>query len=160
MLVAIALLVVCAAPAADAVRNAAATPAASAQQLRNLLCLKSRIEAVSAEPYQNLLLAAAGNLTPSTSYSQSASGQCPAINVYLAVVSVDLEGNPSYPPADTGLLQLVVTTADETLVSAPAGPPTPPGPGPTPPSPPADPLAPGSQPGVLASMSLATMLVR
>jgi len=149
VLLAVALLALCAAPAADAVRHAAAAPAVSARQLSTLLCLKSRMETVAAEPYQSLLLAAAGPLVATSTYSLAAAGTCPKLNVYLSMVNLDAAGNATYPALDTGLLQLVVTVADES--AAPPGPPAPP-------VGPAVPIA--SQPGSLAAMSLATMLVR
>ncbi|MDB5961856.1 MAG: hypothetical protein JWP59_3150 [Massilia sp.] len=150
VLLAIALLALCAAPAADAVRHAANAPAVSAGHLNNLLCLKSRIETVSAEPYQNLVLAAAGATTPTNVYSLAAAAPCPALNVYISMASVDAAGTVTYPAADTGLLQLVVTVSDESP-SVPPGPPAlPVGAAPS--------IA--SQPGSLASMSLTTMLVR
>lgn len=150
VLLAIALLALCAAPAADAVRNAANAPAVSARHLNNLLCLKSRMETVGAEPYQNLMLAAAGPVVPTNVYSLTAAGGCPPLNVYLSMVSVDAAGAASYPAVDTGLLQLVVTVGDESPAAVP-GPPAPP-------SGPAPSIA--AQPGSTASMSLATMLVR
>ena len=150
VLLAIVLLALCAAPAADAVRNAVNAPAVSARHLDSLLCLKSRIETVSAEPYQSLLLAAAGAAIPTNVYSLPAAAPCPVLNVYISMVSVDAGGTVSYPTADTGLLQLVVTVGDESPAVSPGPPGLPIGP--------ALPLA--RQPGSLASMSLATILVR
>lgn len=117
VLLAIMLLALCAAPAADAVRNAAGAPDVSAGQLRLLLCLKSQMEAVTAEPYQNLLTAAAGAATATPAYSLPADTLCPARNVYISMVSVDANGVASYPAADTGLLQLVVALPDPTPMS-------------------------------------------
>jgi hypothetical protein len=149
VLLAVALLALCAAPAADAVRHAAAAPAVSARQLNNLLCLKSRMETVAAEPYQNLMLAAAGPLVATSIYSLPAADPCPKLNVYISTVSVDAAGKASYPPLDTGLLQLVVTVVDGSAAL------------PGPPGPPAASSVPiASQPGTLAAMSLATMLAR
>ncbi len=112
VLVAIVLLAVCAAPAADAVRNASAATAVSGVQLRALLCLKSRMETVAAEPYQKLLNAAAGTATAAQPYSLPEDSLCPERKVYIARVSVDVEGAATYPATDTGLLQLVVALPD------------------------------------------------
>lgn len=118
VMVALMLLAVCAAPAADAVRNAGAASAVSATQLRSLLCLKSRMELVTAEPYQKLLGAASG-AAAAPAYSLAADAGCPQRDVFIRIVSVDSEGLASYPATDTGLLQLVVTLPD----AAPGSPP-------------------------------------
>ena len=121
VLLAIMLLALCAAPAADAVRNAAAAPGVSASQLRWLLCLKSQMEVVMAEPYQNLLVAAAGRTSFAPAYSLAGDADinagCPARNVYISMVSVDVNGNASYPAADTGMLQVVVALPDPASMS-------------------------------------------
>lgn len=112
VLVAVVVLAVCAAPAADAVRNASAATAVSGVQLRALLCLKSRMETVLAEPYQVLQAAAAGVATAAQPYSLIESADCPERKVFIARVSVDTEGVATYPSADTGLLQVVVAVPD------------------------------------------------
>ena len=121
VLLAIMLLALCAAPAADAVRNAAAAPDVSARQLRLLLCVKSQIEVVMAEPYQLLRAAAAGAATPAPAYSLAADPDpdagCPARNVYISMVSVDADGVASAAAADTGLLQLGVALPEPTPMS-------------------------------------------
>lgn len=114
VLVAVMLLAVCAVPAADAVRNAGAAAGVGATQLRSLLCLKSRMETVMAEPYPTLLAAAAGANTPAPAYSLAEDGACPQRNVYISKVSVDADGAASYPAADTGLLQLKVALGEST----------------------------------------------
>lgn len=118
VLLATLLLAVCAAPAADAVRNAIAAPQTSAGQLRALLCVKSQMETVVAEPYQNLLGAAAGSSVASA-YSLAADAGCPARNVYISKVSVDTNGITSYPPADVGLLQIIVSLASPASAATP-----------------------------------------
>lgn len=120
VLLATLLLAVCAAPAADAVRNAIAAPQASAGQLRALLCLKSQMETVIAEPYQNLLGAAAGSSVASVAYSLAADAGCPARNVYISKVSVDMNGITSYPSVDVGLLQVIVALASPASATAPS----------------------------------------
>lgn len=150
VLLAITLLALCAAPAADAVRHAATAPAVSARQLNNLLCLKSRMEIVAAEPYHNLLRASAGPLVATSVYSLPAGDPCPMLNVYISMVSADAAGNAIYPAQDSGLLQVVVTVADPSVSPQP-GPPGPPT---------VSQLPIARQPASLAAMSLATMLAR
>jgi Tfp pilus assembly protein PilV len=118
VLLAAVLLAVCALPAADAVRNALAAPQAGANRLRSLLCLKSQMETVIAQPYQNLLGAAAG-ANVASAYSLAADAGCPARNVYISKVSVDAEGITSYPAFDTGLLQVAVSLPGADPAAAP-----------------------------------------
>lgn len=118
VLLAAVLLAVCAAPAADAVRSAIAAPQAGADRLRLLLCLKTQMESVLAQPYQNLLGAAAGAGVASA-YSLAADAGCPLRNVYISKVIVDAEGISSYPAFDTGLLQVVVALPAPAPAAAP-----------------------------------------
>lgn len=139
VLLAVALLALCAAPAADAIRSAGAAPAVSARQLAALLCLKGQMETVLAEPYQSLLNAAAGPGAAAAPYSLAEDAACPERTVYIARVSVDSNGNASYPGNDSGLLQVVVTVAASGSGAAGGA---------------------SATPGAAAAMSLATMVVR
>jgi hypothetical protein len=120
VLLATVLLAVCAVPAADAVRNAIAAPQVGANRLRSLLCLKSQMETVIAQPYQNLLgAAAAAGPGVASAYSLAADAGCPARNVYISKVSVDVDGVTSYPAFDTGLLQVIVSLPAPESAAAP-----------------------------------------
>ena len=58
VMVAVVLLAVCAIPMMEAIRNGLSVSNASADKARELRCLKNTMEAVLAEPYQTLWLAA------------------------------------------------------------------------------------------------------
>jgi Tfp pilus assembly protein PilV len=106
VLVALVLLAVCLVPAMDAMRNASATPAVTRQGTQALACVKSRMESVAAEPYQNLLNAA-GEVTSLSAYSLPKDSSCPARAVMIARYNPD--SFPYYMAADTGLLYISVS---------------------------------------------------
>ncbi|MFC5552042.1 prepilin-type N-terminal cleavage/methylation domain-containing protein [Massilia aerilata] len=83
VLVAVAVLALCAVPLAEAVRNGIAASTIGAAKARELRCMKSMMETVLAEPYPNLANAALGKDTPS-SYSRPADAACLARRVYIA----------------------------------------------------------------------------
>ena len=106
VLLAVLLLGLCAAPAAEALRSALGTADVSATELTQLHCLTSHMERTLAVPYRSLVLAAAGVSTPSAAYSLPADTSCGQRDVYLSPYNPDTF--PTYPSADTGLLQVVV----------------------------------------------------
>lgn len=107
VLLAVLLLGLCAAPAAEALRSALGTADVSAAELTQLHCLTSHMERTLAVPYRSLALAAAGVSTPAAAYSLPADSSCGARDVYLSFYSPD--SFPTYPSADNGLLQVLVT---------------------------------------------------
>ena len=83
IMVALLVLGVCAVPAVDAIRsgaNAAQVAAAKANELR---CMKSHMEGVLAEPYDNLAAAAREDGRPST-YSRVGETSCIDRYVFIA----------------------------------------------------------------------------
>jgi len=58
VMVAVLLLAICAVPMMEAIRNGLSVSSAGADKARELRCLKNTMEAVLAEPYQTLWLAA------------------------------------------------------------------------------------------------------
>ena len=87
VMVALVLLAVCALPAADAIRSGLRAGEAGAVQARELRCVKSRMETVLAESYDDLSAAVKGGTEPS-SYSLPADpgpdGECGVRKVYIA----------------------------------------------------------------------------
>jgi len=61
VMVAVLLLAICAVPMMDAVRNGLSVSAAGVDKARELRCMKNTMEAVLAEPYQALWLAASND---------------------------------------------------------------------------------------------------
>jgi hypothetical protein len=104
------LLAVCIVPATNALRNGAAAPQIVASQTKAMLCIKSQMEKVVAEPYHNLVLASGTLATPSATYSLAADSQCPARNIYIARYNPD--GFPVFPASDTGLLYINASVPD------------------------------------------------
>jgi prepilin-type N-terminal cleavage/methylation domain-containing protein len=95
ILVAVAVLALCAMPLADAVRNGIAASAIGADKARELRCMKNMMETVLAEPYQKLWDAALGKDIAS-SYSQPADASCIARNVYIARYEYEYGKSPVF----------------------------------------------------------------
>lgn len=87
VMVALVLLAICAVPAAEAIRSGMRATEAGAVQARELRCVKSRMETVLAESYDDLWKAVQGSTTLS-SYSLAADpgpdGDCGVRNVYIS----------------------------------------------------------------------------
>ena len=83
VLVAVLLLALCALPAANAVKNGLNAADAAPARAKALRCMRDKMEAVLAEPYENLLKAQNG--TQKTSYSENAANGCVARQVYIDV---------------------------------------------------------------------------
>jgi Tfp pilus assembly protein PilV len=103
VLVAVLLLALCALPAANAIQNGLAAANAAPSRAKALRCMRDKMEAVLAEPYDNLLAAQSGN-QPVDTYSQAAGGGCVERRVFI-----DL-----YPQAggDMPLLRVDVVSPD------------------------------------------------
>lgn len=115
VIVAALLLAICLAPAIDSVTNAVREGGTPLRTTRSdILCVKSHLESVMADPYSVLLGAslAAGSLSVASSYSLAATTACPALQVYLAPYDAD---QLAYPNIDTGLLLIKVTSLDNTV---------------------------------------------
>lgn len=83
VMVALVLLGICALPAADAIRTGLRATEVGAVQARELRCVRSRMETVLAESYDDLWKALKGAATPS-SYSLAADADCGVRNVFIA----------------------------------------------------------------------------
>jgi prepilin-type N-terminal cleavage/methylation domain-containing protein len=84
IMVAVALLALCAAPAAYAIRNGIDATTVAAAKANELRCLRNLMESVLAEPYQNLADQVKGMQTRST-YSRPKDATCIERNVYIAM---------------------------------------------------------------------------
>jgi Tfp pilus assembly protein PilV len=85
VLVAVLLLALCTLPAANAVRNGLNAADAAPKRAAALRCMRDRMEAVLAEPYDKLLAAQNGK-QPATKYSDEvAVGGCVVRKVYIDV---------------------------------------------------------------------------
>lgn len=112
------LLAVCLLPALNSVSNAISSNGVSPGMTRTtILCVKSRLEIVSADPYSALLNAAtaAGSIATASAYSVGAIAPCPALQVYLARFDADNPSSP-YPGSDTGLILIKITAPDNAFV--------------------------------------------
>lgn len=115
VMVALVLLGICALPAADAIRAGLRAGEVGAVQARELRCVKSRMETVLAESYDELWKAQQGTDTPS-SYSLAADAECGVRNVFIARYVHpygDLTGqvlDAANPTADTLLIVTVSGT--------------------------------------------------
>jgi Tfp pilus assembly protein PilV len=83
VLVAVLLLALCAVPAANAVKNGLNAADVAPARAKALRCMRDKMEAVLAEPYENLLKAQNG--TQKTSYSENAANGCVTRQVYIDV---------------------------------------------------------------------------
>lgn len=116
VLVAAALLAICALPLADAIKNglmAADIGAAKAQELR---CMRNMMETVLAEPFENLWGAVRDNQVPS-SYSKAAGDGCGVRNVFIAKYSYRLNAAaatvlPDLDPTEDTLLLVTVSSPE------------------------------------------------
>lgn len=113
VLVAVALLALCAVPLADAVRNglnAAGIGEAKALELR---CMKNTMETVLAEPFDTLWNAASGNNVASA-YSQPAGNGCGSRDVFIAKYEHRINSAPKVlsagDPGDDALLLVTVSS--------------------------------------------------
>jgi Tfp pilus assembly protein PilV len=107
VLVAVLLLALCALPAANAVRNGLNAADAAPKRAAALRCMRDKMEAVLAEPYDNLLAAQNGNQP--TSYSENAGGGCVERRVYIDVYRQDGSGSTA---SATALLRVDVVSPD------------------------------------------------
>lgn len=119
VLVAVALLTLCALPAADAIKNGLDAATAGETKARELRCMKNKMETVLAEPFDNLWKAARDNAVPS-SYSQAADADntCGERKVFIAkyVHMYNTAGKvlPDGDPTEDTLLQITVGSPDDT----------------------------------------------
>jgi prepilin-type N-terminal cleavage/methylation domain-containing protein len=84
IMVALLVLGICAVPAADAIRNGATAAQVAAAKAKELRCMKSHMEWVLAEPYQNLAAAATEDGSHSPAYSRAEDASCIARYVFIA----------------------------------------------------------------------------
>jgi Tfp pilus assembly protein PilV len=108
VLVAVLLLALCALPAANAIQNGLASANAAPTRAKALRCMRDKMEAVLAEPYDNLLAAQNGN-QPVNAYSEAAGGGCVARRVYIDVYKQDGFGVTA---SETALLRVDVVSPD------------------------------------------------
>jgi Tfp pilus assembly protein PilV len=108
VLLAVFLIAVCIVPAMDALTASVAIPEAARQGANALLCVRSQMEKVMAEPYSNLSAAAAPALAPSATYSLPEDAACPARDVSIA--RYDPDGTPQFVATETGLLYIAVSS--------------------------------------------------
>ncbi|MCC2954871.1 hypothetical protein LK542_04485 [Massilia sp. IC2-477] len=120
VMVALVLLAICAVPAAEAIRSGLRAAAAGTEHARELRCVKSRMEVVLAESFEDLWKEVKGKNDPS-SYSLPADagpdGECGVRNVYIskyvhpygAAVGTVLEPNDE---AENTLLMVTVSGTD------------------------------------------------
>ncbi|CAH0248516.1 hypothetical protein SRABI118_02905 [Massilia sp. Bi118] len=107
VLVAVLLLALCALPAANAIQNGLAAASAAPTRAKALRCMRDKMEAVLAEPYDKLLAAQNGN--QKTSYSENADGGCVERRVYIDVYKQDGFGVTA---SATALLRVDVVSPD------------------------------------------------
>ena len=91
VMVAVLLLAICAVPMMDAIRNGLSVSSAGADKARELRCLKNTMEAVLAEPYQTLWLAASQDNAASYVLPEDAS--CAGVNRRLAISLCEQTGS-------------------------------------------------------------------
>jgi hypothetical protein len=89
ILVAVLLLALCAVPATEAIRTGVGAADIGPTRMQELRCMKTKMESVLAQPYQNLASAAVGQwptLIPGEGYSEPKGGGCPRRDVYIVKV--------------------------------------------------------------------------
>ena len=91
VMVAVLLLAICAIPMMEAIRNGLSVSSAGADKARELRCLKNTMEALLAEPYQTLWLAASQDNAASYALPEDAS--CTGINRQLAISLCEQTGS-------------------------------------------------------------------
>jgi prepilin-type N-terminal cleavage/methylation domain-containing protein len=114
VLVAVALLAICAYPLADAIKNGLGAAAVGENKAQELRCMKNMMETVLAEPFDNLLAAANGS--QATSYSRPAGNDCGVRNVYIAKYEHRINSAPQEfeePASVEDTLLLVTVSAPE-----------------------------------------------
>ena len=116
VMVAVVVLAACLAPALNALSSSMGAPAMVQGTASTLNCVRSLMEQVAAEPYRNLLLAAAGNTTPTPLYSLPVDAgwptapACPVRNVTIAMYNPTR--SPAFVTADSGLLYVTVSAQE------------------------------------------------
>ena len=116
VLLAVLLLGLCAAPAANALRSAIGTADVSATELAEVLCLTSHMETTIAIPYRSLALTAGGgSTTPVAALSLPEDSSCGARSVFVRYYNPD--SVTTYPSAETGLVEVRVTVQQNGAVS-------------------------------------------
>jgi Tfp pilus assembly protein PilV len=108
VLIAVLLLALCALPAANAIQNGLSAASAAPSRAKALRCMRDKMEAVLAEPYDKLLAAQNGN-QPVGAYSEAANGGCVARKVYIDVYKQDGFGETA---SATALLRVDVVSPD------------------------------------------------
>jgi hypothetical protein len=114
VLIAALILAVCAAPAADAIRNGLAVGPAGSAKAAELRCARNRMEAVLAEPFVNLL-----NAAGTENYSLPADATCLKRKVTIRQMWFDgasltpLPVNASTERQDLALLLVKVALVDD-----------------------------------------------
>nr|WP_267498716.1 prepilin-type N-terminal cleavage/methylation domain-containing protein [Massilia sp. IC2-278] len=83
VMVAVLVLAICAVPMMDALTNGLMVSAASVDKARELRCMKNTMEAILAEPYQTLWLAAAQD--NAASYALPADAACAGVTRQLVI---------------------------------------------------------------------------
>lgn len=91
VMVAVLLLAICAVPMMEALTNGLSVSAAGVDKARELRCMKNTMEAVLAEPYQTLWLAASQDNAASYVLPEDAS--CAGINRQLAISLCEQSGS-------------------------------------------------------------------
>jgi hypothetical protein len=115
VLIAALILAVCAAPAADAIRNGLAAGPAGSAKAAELRCARNRMEAVLAEPFVKLY-----NAAGTENYSLPADATCLARIVTIRQMWFDgasltpLAANASQEQRDMALLLVKVALVDTT----------------------------------------------
>ncbi len=120
-MVALLVLGICAVPAADALRTGANAALVAAAKARELRCLKSHMESVLAEPYQNLAEAAREDGRPTT-YSLGDDGACGPRFVFIARYERKYQmaekflttSNSTAIERDNAMLHITVASTDPT----------------------------------------------
>ncbi len=109
VVLAVLVLGLCVVPAMEAVRNAVAAPNIVQDRAQALLCVKSQMETVLAEPYVNLN-ACGPVIAPSLAKLLTQDSACP-VNV-----TIDCYDPNTAPPSvvlkDSGLLHVTVSSPD------------------------------------------------
>lgn len=113
VLVAVALLGLCALPMADAIKNGLDASAVGEAKALELRCIQNTMETVLAERFEDLWKEANGNSSAS-SYSRPAGNGCQVRNVYIAKYEhyFGAAGKvlPKEDPAEDALLLVTVSS--------------------------------------------------
>ena len=113
VMVAVALLALCALPLADAVKNGLDAAGIGEAKALELGCMKNMMETVLAEPFDTLWDAAHGNAVPSV-YSQPAANGCGIRQVFIAKyqhkINAAAQVLPDNDPTEDTLLLVTVSS--------------------------------------------------